>query len=164
MILAIDVDYRANEKAKAAGLLFNDFKDDMPVKIITKIVEGVKPYEPGQFYKRELPCILALLEELSELPECIIVDGYVHLNDNKKGLGAYLFEALGQKVKVIGVAKNAYNKIADNTRVFRGKSKKPLFVTSIGIDQNKAKEYIQEMAGKFRNPSLLKEADRICRA
>ena len=75
MLLAIDVDYRANKKAKVAGVLFNDFKDDTPVQIITKIVEGVKPYEPGQFYKRELPCILALLEELSELPECIIVDG-----------------------------------------------------------------------------------------
>jgi deoxyribonuclease V len=35
----------------------------------------VAPYRSGQFYHRELPCILAILKSLSELPQVIIIDG-----------------------------------------------------------------------------------------
>ncbi|MCJ8155622.1 hypothetical protein MKJ01_17835 [Chryseobacterium sp. SSA4.19] len=38
--------------------------------------------------------------------DSIIVDGYVTLdNDGKLGLGGYLYDAMGQKVPVIGLAK-----------------------------------------------------------
>jgi hypothetical protein len=35
-------------------------------------------YEPGQFYRRELPYVLALLESLESSP-AVVVDGFVWL-------------------------------------------------------------------------------------
>jgi deoxyribonuclease V len=43
----------------------------------------------------------------------------------------------------------------------RGKSKNPLYVTAVGIDQRLAASYIARMHGKYRIPTLLKTADRI---
>ena len=45
--------------------------------------------------------------------------------------------------------------------VLRGKSKKPLFVTSVGMETAVAAEKINTMAGEFRIPALLKELDRL---
>ena len=46
--------------------------------------------EPGQFYKRELPCILELLKQVNPLPNYIVIDGYVYLGgDEKPGLGKH---------------------------------------------------------------------------
>ena len=53
MKLAVDAYYVGN-KAKVVGVLFENFSDEKPLKII---VDGVAPYESGSFYKRELPCI-----------------------------------------------------------------------------------------------------------
>jgi len=61
-ILAIDV-YYSNNTAKAVGVLFNQFNEDdrqFYVEYISDIVE----YIPGEFYKRELPCILKILKRI----------------------------------------------------------------------------------------------------
>lgn len=164
MILAIDVDYRENSTANVAGILFKKGEDEKPYKTITKKVENIASYESGQFYKRELPCILALLKEIKEENlDYIIVDGYVFLNENKKGLGAYLYDAIEQKIPIIGVAKNAYSNILEETHIYRGESKKALFITSVGINLEEAKKRIKDMHGEYRNPTLLKEVDQACR-
>lgn len=163
MIFAIDVDYRNNHTAVAAGILFQNWNDEKPSQILTVTLYQVEDYISGQFYKRELPCILELLKQLDKLPKFIIVDGYVFLGKDKKGLGAYLYEALKQKVPIIGVAKNPFQDISNDTYIYRGKSKKPLYITSTGIELNKAKQYIKSMHGEYRIPTLLKEVDTICR-
>ena len=66
MILAIDVDYRDNNTAKAAGIVFENWTDEFPKATITTIISPIADYEPGQFYKRELPCILALLDKMTD--------------------------------------------------------------------------------------------------
>ena len=69
----------------------------------------VEAYVPGEFYRRELPCVLAVLEELSALPDAVIIDGYVWLDaGGTKGLGGHLFDSLAENVSVIGVAKNRF--------------------------------------------------------
>jgi deoxyribonuclease V len=163
MILAVDVDYREKETAKIAGILFDNWTNPKPKRVITSMIEEVAPYVSGQFYKRELPCILRLLQTLETLPEYIIVDGYVFLDNQKMGLGAYLYEALDKKVAIIGVAKSAFRNISEECFVYRGKSKKPLYVTAVGIDFQEAKSVIRKMHGDYRFPSLLKEVDRLCR-
>ena len=88
MILAADVHYYEKGKAKAAGILFRDWHSDRIERSIIKETENIAPYEPGQFYKRELPCLLELLEEIKNNVDIIIVDGYVTLGTDKKpGLG-----------------------------------------------------------------------------
>jgi deoxyribonuclease V len=163
MILAVDVDYK-DEQAKVAGVLFEGWTDSKAANVVTTIVNDIREYETGLFYKRELPCILQLLDELDDNPDCIVVDGYVFLDGvEKPGLGKYLYDALDKKIPVIGVAKRSFSNISDDYALLRGDSEKALFVTSVGIDQTTAMSQIASMYGPHRNPYLLKKADQVCR-
>ena len=48
MKLAVDA-YYAGNKAKVVGVLFENFSDEKPLKIISKVVDGVAPYESGRY-------------------------------------------------------------------------------------------------------------------
>ena len=162
-ILAIDVAYEA-DTAVAAGILFENWEDDRSRQNFISEISEIDSYVPGEFYKRELPCILKLLEQHEIHPDCIVVDGLVYLDGvGKAGLGKYLFDALERKTAVIGVAKNSFRNIPSEFALCRGKSKKPLFVTSAGIDIGVAKKLIANMHGNFRLPTLLKQVDQLCR-
>ena len=165
MNLVIDVHYFNDDYAVASGILFADWSASSSVKKVSIKVENIKPYEPGSFFERELPCILSLLNELSQKPDLLIIDGYVTLGaESRKGLGAHLYQALGEGIPIIGVAKNSFAGTPDDKKIYRGESEKPLYVTSIGIDQNEAKQLIQSMHGGFRIPTLLKMVDSECRS
>lgn len=161
MILAVDVFYY-EYKGNIGGVIFDNWTDEKPVvELITKI-ENIAKYESGAFYKRELPCILKLIKDHSLHPEFIVIDGYVFTDGiSRPGLGFYLYNALSCKTPVIGVAKSYFNGIPQHCELLRGKSKRPLFITSIGIDLELAKEYISKMHGKSRIPTLLKRADQL---
>lgn len=162
MILAIDVHYNENE-AIAAGVTFQDWTDTNETGIYISRISPVHEYIPGQFYKRELPCIDALLKEHHLKPDTIVVDGYALLGTDKKGLGYYLYEHLNNSTAVIGVAKKPFKNIRDQCKLYRGESTKPLYVTSVGIPQEEAKESILSMDGNYRFPTLLKLVDSACR-
>ena len=164
MIIAIDVKYNEETKtAKAVGILFN-WLDDKSQRIISKIISNVDDYIPGQFYKRELPCIKAVIEEinLKEI-EIIIVDGHIFIDNNENyGLGGYVFKEFNEQIPVIGVAKTFFKGNEKTVKsICRGQSNKPLFVSSIGIKLEVAIENVTNMHGKFRIPTLLKEVDRL---
>lgn len=162
MILAIDVHYRATF-AKAISIEFETWQDEHPSKIHEVLIDEVAAYVPGQFYKRELPCILKVLEKTPlEKIEVIIVDGYVTLSDEGKfGLGMYLYEALNQKIPIIGVAKRSFKDNEQQVqKVWRGESKNPLYVTSVDFDLEEAVHQIQQMKGQYRIPTLLKILDQ----
>ena len=165
MIIAIDVYYQ-DKKAIVAGVLFHFW--DAPKaanEIVIEIeLDRVGEYEPGQFYKRELPCLLALLETLETLPETIVIDGYVCLGgEANPGLGQRLYDALEGRSIVIGVAKTRFQDTPTTTEVYRGQSRNPLYVTAIGVDTPEAKRFIMEMQGENRIPTLLKRVDRLTR-
>lgn len=163
MILATDVHY-FDHYAIAAGVLFKAWESSNVAQLVTIKVDNIQPYQSGQFYKRELPCLLALLEKIEKPLSHIIVDGFVHLDANKKaGLGKHLYHALEDKITIIGVAKNAYKDINDDFKIYRGNSKKPLYISAEGVDLATAKNYIQAMQGDFRLPTLLKRVDQLCR-
>ena len=165
MILAIDVYYYDN-KAKVVGVLFNEWEDENPVQIVITCVDKVEDYESGSFYKRELPCIAKLLEniDLNEITT-IVIDGYVYLDNNRKqGLGYYLYEYLNGTVPVIGVAKKSFhNNNMYVSQLLRGKSTNPLFITCVGVDLSEAVESVKKMHGEFRIPTLLKLTDQQTR-
>lgn len=161
MIIAVDVYYTGN-KAKAVGVLFQNWDDAAPHRIITAYTDNPLEYEPGSFYKRELPCIQSLLEKVdrSEL-DTILMDGYVTLSDDKKpGLGHYVYKHYEERIPVIGVAKTAFH---DNrafvAQVYRGDSTKPLYITAAGMDLPLASAHIRNMHGPYRFPHLLKLLD-----
>lgn len=163
MILAFDTYYFDN-KAKTVCLEFENWNEDKNFKVHTEIIDNVSEYIPGEFYKRELPCILSLLNQIDlKNIEAIIVDGFVYLDDDKKnGLGGHLYEKLNKEIPIIGVAKTNFASIEkDKKALLRGDSAKPLFITSIGIDLEEAFQKVESMAGEFRMPTLLKELDRL---
>lgn len=162
MKLAIDVHY--TQTALAAGVLFADWiSGEIERTVLTEIIQ-IAPYEPGSFYKRELPCILSLLKKVHEPLDVIIIDGYVQLGKAQKmGLGLHLYQALDEKIPIIGVAKKAFKDTPQACELLRGNSINPLYITSAGIELDKAQEYIKQMHGKHRIPTLLKKVDQLCR-
>ena len=163
MILAVDVYYRGDH-ATAAGVLFPSWESDTPSDELAVESEQVAAYRPGQFYLRELPCILALLSQIPQQPSCILIDGYVSLGKERKpGLGMHLWNALAGKIPVIGVAKSRFKETPEETELYRGGSRSPLYVTAVGISLDEAKEHIRGMHGVHRIPTMLKRADRLSR-
>lgn len=161
MIIAVDVHYRGSV-AKAVSFEFHHWEDESPHKINTVEIKKFAQYTPGEFYKRELPGILLVLKKsnLCEV-ETILVDGYVILDDEgKPGLGSYLFYELNERIPVIGIAKTQYRNNKRHVReVYRGASRRPLFISCVGMRLEEAIEKVSRMKGNFRIPSLIKRLD-----
>ncbi len=161
MLLAFDTHY-FDDKAKTVCLAFSDWAATESTMMYSEILENIEPYTSGAFYKRELPCILSLLRTIDcTTVTTIVIDGFVFLDDAQKlGLGGHLYEALGRKFPVIGVAKTNFATIEQHKKaLLRGDSTKPLFITAIGIHLEQATQHIAAMHGAFRIPTLLKVLD-----
>jgi deoxyribonuclease V len=64
----------------------------------------VAPYRPGEFFRRELPPLGAVLRGIGGLG-LLVIDGYAELDpDGRPGLGAHAHAEFG--IPVIGVAKS----------------------------------------------------------
>jgi deoxyribonuclease V len=161
MYLAVDAQYQDDGTGRVAGVLFTEWTDPRATRCWTLELTGAAPYEPGAFYKRELPGILSLLKMLDP-PSCIVVDSYVDLGEGHPGLGRHLFNALGRKIPVIGVAKTHF-KDAPAVEVLRGDSAKPLYVTAAGVSTEEAAGWVRQMHGGHRIPTLLKTVDHLAR-
>ncbi len=159
MIAAIDVDYRDNGSAQAAAVVFEHFSDTAPYSTYITDIPQVEAYVPGQFFRRELPCIIAVFEVIREAVSTIVIDGYVMLGESP-GLGFCLWQQLKQEKAVIGVAKSPYMH-SNAVTVIRGSSKNPLYVTSAGMEPAIAAGRIRRMQGKYRIPTLLKHVDSL---
>jgi deoxyribonuclease V len=163
LILAVDVHYE-NTGAVVAGIGFSRWTDKVPAASYVSTIEQAREYIPGAFYKRELPCILKLLQQHRLSPTHVIIDGYVYLDGHSRpGLGKHLYDALCGKVKIIGVAKNPFKGITGKYALYRGASAKPLYITCAGMTLAEAKSCIAAMHGSHRLPVLLKTVDQLCR-
>jgi deoxyribonuclease V len=166
-IAFLDVHYKAMG-ARAACVVADSWQAESPASTYVQEIEAVEPYEPGKFYLRELPCLVSVLRLLPSLPETVVVDGYVWLpSGDRLGLGARLYEALGRGMPVVGIAKTAFagaESCAEVMRVLRGTSRKPLFVTAVGMEPDVAARCVRSMAGKHRIPGIVKITDRLSRS
>jgi deoxyribonuclease V len=162
MLACVDVHY-AIDTATAACVLFDAWTDEEPLRSIVRVLGRPAPYVPGQFYLRELPCLLAVVEPLRAELTTVVIDGYAWLTPATPGLGARLFDALGRTTPVVGVAKTGFRGAASAVQVFRGTSDKPLFVTAAGLPFEIAAELVRSMHGPHRIPTLLRCVDRLAR-
>ena len=164
MILAVDVSYR-NSEAVVGAVLFRDWLDENPVQEFVISCPIPSDYIPGQFFRRELPCITAMLEHVAQPLDFIVIDGFVYLGKEKKpGLGKHLRDSVNNKVVVIGVAKRPYLNTPKSTEVLRGRSRRPLYITADGISPKRAKSLIRNMHGRNRIPTLLRYVDQLCKS
>jgi len=159
---AVDVCYNEVGGATAALVVCGELAAAMVMAEHVANVPRVAPYEPGALFKRELPCIGAVLALNGPL-DLLVVDGYATLDpDGRPGLGAYAADAFN--LPVIGVAKTPFRTATHAIEVIRGTATRPLYVTavgSIGIDE--AARIVAAMAGPHRVPSALARADRLAR-
>lgn len=163
MIACFDVHYD-NNSANAAGIMFHQWDDETPAEQLTIRVSDVGDYRAGSFYERELKPLREILSLITCPVRHFVIDAYCHLSDDgSPGLGAYLYELLPADSIIIGVAKNRFRSTSHAFELFRGNSKRPLFITSIGIDYQCAAGHIKSMAGEHRMPTLLKTVDRLSR-
>lgn len=172
MLAAVDVDYRPDH-ALAACVLFDAWTDAAPGAVVVARAPLAAPYVPGELYRRELPPLLAVLAEARPLgrPDVVVVDGNVWLGPGadggagRPGLGARLHEALaaaGAPAAVVGVAKTRFAG-APTVEVLRGRSARPLHVSALGLEVERAAALVRAMHGDARIPTLLAAADRACR-
>ena len=163
MFACLDVYYHPNGSATTGCVIFQNWMDAAPQKEVVTNLPTVAPYQPGAFYLRELPCLLSAIRQLNNIPEIILIDGYVWLDgQNKPGLGAHLYRALNQQTSIIGIAKTHFASAAA-IPVNRGISTRPLLVTTAGMDEYVAAQHIASMHGEHRIPTLIRRADQLCR-
>ena len=162
MIAALDVHYdESRNSANAAAVVFGQWSDATAQSEYTALFSGIQAYVPGEFFKRELPCLMAVLAKVTERLDVIVVDGYVSLGE-KPGLGMYLWQELKEETSVVGVSKTPFHS-AVAEEVFRGDSRSPLYVTAVGCDVAEAAQKVSGMAGQFRIPTLLRRVDQLAR-
>ncbi|HEY4224076.1 MAG TPA: endonuclease V [Myxococcota bacterium] len=161
MIVCLDVHYGvASTNTALVGV--HAWGDGVPALELTHIDEGAAAaYEPGQFYARELPYLLAMLARVTASIDVVVVDGYAWLAPGRPGLGAKLREV--RKEPVVGVAKTRFHG-AVAVEVLRGTSASPLFVTADGIDDDVAAAHVAAMHGPYRMPTILTRVDALARA
>jgi deoxyribonuclease V len=158
---AADVHYLTSGSARAAAVLAADAGFRQVLAERTALVPDVQPYRPGEFYRRELPPLTAVLDGIAGL-SLLVIDGYVDLDPaGRPGLGAHAHEVFG--VPVIGVAKTVFRSATHAVPVLRGSSARPLLVTAVGMPRADAAELVRSMAGRFRIPDALRRADQLAR-
>lgn len=163
MIIAVDVAYVADQ-GHAVALAFADWPAATAAAVHRATLAEVAPYAPGAFYRRELPCLLAVLAQINlAAVRAVVVDGYVTLGpEERAGLGQHLYEALGGRVPVVGVAKTRFAGGGPQVAaVRRGQSQNPLYVTSAGLPLAEAARHVGQMHGAHRFPTLLKQLDDL---
>src|SRR5215813_9731673 len=161
MIACLDVAYHET-RAVAAGIAFRDWLDESVVAESVVSLPDVQPYRSGQFFIRELPCLLAVLKVLPP-PQVVLIDGYVWLEENRPGLGAHLYQSLDGRASIIGVAKTRYLGATNVQEITRGKSKQPLYISAVGLSVEQAAKCVYSMHGPYRIPTLLARVDYLSR-
>jgi deoxyribonuclease V len=164
VIACLDAAY-SESAASAACIIATDAGSPAPTRHATVRLGAPVPYEPGSFFKRELPLLLAVLHKAEPIPEIIVIDGYVWLDaDGTPGLGAHLYDALDKNHPIVGVGKTAYRGAeAWCEQLIRGTGHRPLFVTAAGMTAKAAAALIRGMHGDHRIPTLIRRADALAR-
>ncbi|MFY0574698.1 endonuclease V [Cystobacter fuscus] len=81
MLACVDVHYQEHE-ARGALLLFADWATAVSTEQRLVHLPAAAEYQPGQFYERELPVLLALLSQVDQPLATVIIDGYVWLGSS----------------------------------------------------------------------------------
>jgi deoxyribonuclease V len=73
MLACLDVSYRGDE-ALSTAVLFLSWTDVQPIRELTACVQLVALYVSSEFYKRELPCLLAVLAQVDASLETMVTE------------------------------------------------------------------------------------------
>lgn len=162
MLACLDVHY-GGSLAHAGAIVFRTWTDEHPICQYEASSREAGEYVPGEFYKRELGPLLEVISLIPHSLQTLLIDGYCTLSEEgRPGLGAHLYSALNQSVRIIGVAKTCFRS-APAAQVLRGTSMRPLYVSALGMPVLEAAQGVARMHGRFRIPTLLRAVDALAR-
>ena len=157
----VDVQYGPDATARAALAVYADLAFGEVISDRVAEIRDVAAYEPGAFFRRELPALRAVLGPGHGLA-LLIVDGYVDLDPTgRPGLGLHVSREFA--VPVIGIAKTRFRAATHALPVLRGEARNPVFVTATGFDLRDAADVVAGMSGRFRLPDAVRHVDRLAR-
>lgn len=137
------------------------------------------PYVPGLLSFRELPAVLAALEELQTMPDLVLCDGQGIAHPRRLGIAAHLGVITG--LTTIGVGKSRLTGSHEEPGIERGdrapltdrgehigtvlrtrRAVKPLFISpGYGIGHAAAVDWVMACTPKYRLPEPIRAADRL---
>ncbi|MCW1968987.1 MAG: endonuclease V [Anaerolineae bacterium] len=162
MYFSCDVQYE-QKIGYAAGICFQRLQSQSVDFVVTAILQPVAEYKPGEFYQRELPCLIELIKKLETLPKIIFIDGYVWLQNDQLALGGRLYEYLDRKVIVIGIAKSFLRIAGENISMYYKSSHRPIYISAAGLSLDDAMQCVKEMPYQGHLPLMMKYADIAAR-
>ncbi|SDY71487.1 Endonuclease V [Micromonospora pattaloongensis] len=181
-IAGLDVAYADDDSRLAAAVVVLDART---LTVIDSAVTTGRPafdYVPGLFAFRELPALLAALDQLRVVPELLVCDGHGLAHPRRLGLACHLGVLTGLPTMGVGKTpligtweppaghRGAWSPLRDGDetvgRVLRTREGvKPVFVSvghRMGLDNACARTLA--LTPRYRLPETTRQADRMCRA
>ncbi len=103
-IAGVDVGYDPKNNLSRASIALLNATTLVPIRTVSLATPTPFPYIPGLLSFREIPAILAALEQLGMLPDLLMVDGHGIAHPRRLGVAAHLGVLTG--LPAIGVAKS----------------------------------------------------------
>lgn len=178
-IAGIDVGYDIARGLAHASVIVMEY-ETLQVREQAQVFVPVEfPYIPGLLAFREIPAILAALEELSVIPDVLMVDGQGIAHPRRMGIAAHLGVHLD--LPALGVAKSRLTgtfampgpRKGDQSPLMAGKEQigvvlrsrdnvKPLFVSpGHRMDIQTALEHTQHCLTRYKLPEPTRLADKL---
>ena len=178
-VAGLDVAYDGDRLAAAVVVLDRATLDEVDRAVV--VGETTFPYIPGLFAFREIPGLLAAIDQLRTTPDLLVCDGQGLAHPRRFGLACHLGVLTG--IPSIGVAKNAFvgthaeldrergatAALVDDDEVVGAALRtqdgvKPVYV-SIGhrVSLATAVAHVLHLAPRYRLPETTRRADRACR-
>ena len=178
-VAGLDVAYDGDRLAAAVVVLDGDTLAEVDRAVVRG--ETTFPYVPGLFAFREVPALLAALEQLGTTPELLVCDGQGLAHPRRFGLACHLGVLTG--IPAIGAAKTTFvgshgelaqergatAELVDGGEVVGAAVRtqdgvKPVYV-SVGhrVSLTTAIEHVLRLTPRYRLPETTRLADRACR-
>lgn len=180
-VTGVDVAYDDERDIVVAAAVVLDAATLEVVEEATAVGRVSFPYVPGLLAFREIPTVLAALENLGTDPGLVVCDGYGRAHPRRFGLASHLGVLTG--LPVIGVAKSPFTftheppgpRRGDQSPLLDGAEEvgralrtrtgtKPVYVSvghRTGLDN--AVAHTLALARDFRQPETTRRADSLCR-
>ncbi|MET7304188.1 deoxyribonuclease V [Embleya sp. NPDC005575] len=180
-VAGLDVAYAEDSDELAAAVVVLDARTHAVVE--RSVAHGVAtfPYVPGLFAFREVPALLAALEQLDTAPDLLVCDGQGLAHPRRFGLACHLGVLTG--LPAVGVGKTPFVGAYETPGEKRGDAAdlvyegdvvgralrtrdaiKPVFVSiGHGVDLDTACAHVLALTPRYRLPETTRQADQTCR-
>ncbi|HEY3451300.1 MAG TPA: hypothetical protein VGK67_33385 [Myxococcales bacterium] len=151
--------------ATAACVVLRSFDASESLEERTVTVRTVATRGSGRSFERELSLLRAVLGAVESEIQVAVIGGYVWLDGTTRpGLGAHLYQALGESISVLGIADARCDAgKPEALEVRRGRGSRPVFVTSVGFPPPVVGKLVGAMHGRGRIPWALARAAALGR-